>query len=135
MEDEEGKDLIDYKFYCFNGRAEFCQLIEDRTSDETIDFYNREWIHQDFIGLLPTAHHSRQIHQRPYHYDEMLGYADKLAMHIGAPFVRIDLYNIKNKIYFGEVTFFPASGFGRFYPDEWDIRLGNMIQLPIRNKK
>lgn len=122
-------ELKDYKFFCFNGRAEFCQLIADRTTDETIDFYDRSWKHQDFIGLNPKVHHALAQEPCPPHYDEMLAVADKLATSIQTPFVRIDLYNVNGKIYFGEITFFPASGFGSFSPIEWNYKLGEMIKL------
>ena len=122
-------ELMDYKFYCFNGKAEFCQLIADRTKDETIDFFNREWIHQDFIGLNPKVYHASVLARKPDNYDEMLEVADKLAKAIAHPFVRIDLYNVNGKVYFGEITFFPNSGTGKFRPSEWDRRFGEMIVL------
>lgn len=121
--------LTDYKFYCFNGHAKYCQLIANRSTDETIDFYDREWNHQEFIGLLPTAHHAQTSHSTPINYKEMFAIADKLSASIGAPFVRIDLYNVNGTIYFGEVTFYPASGLGKFNPSGWDKRLGEMINL------
>lgn len=46
-------DLTDYKFFCFDGTPEYCQVIRDRHSKETIDFYDMRWRHQDFVGLLP----------------------------------------------------------------------------------
>lgn len=130
IQTDSGSDLIDYKFFCFNGKAEYCQVIANRSTDETIDFYDREWIHQEFIGLLPTAHHAPIAQDKPINYDKMLEIADKLASEISSPFVRIDLYNIKGKIYFGEITFFPATGMGVFRPTEWDKKLGDMIKLP-----
>jgi len=129
IQTDSGSDLIDYKFFCFNGRAEYCQVIANRTTDESIDFYNRNWEHQEFIGLLPTAHHAPTEHDMPKNYNKMLNIADKLASEISSPFVRIDLYNVKGKIYFGEITFFPATGIGQFRPAEWDLRLGEMIKL------
>lgn len=51
----------------------------------------------------------------------------KLAKNI--PFVRIDLYVIDNDIYFGEITFYPASGIGKFTPMDWDAKLGKLIQI------
>ena len=125
-----GNDLIDYKFYCFDGSAKYCQVIANRSKDETIDFYDREWKHQPFIGLFPTAHHAPKPHHAPKHYDIMVNIADKLSQDVGAPFVRIDLYNIHDKIYFGEITFFPLSGMGFFRPQEWDLKLGEYIKLP-----
>lgn len=122
-------ELKDYKFYCFNGKAKYCQLIANRTIDETIDFFDRNWVHQDFIGLNPKVRHASVLDCKPENYDEMLAVADKLATAISHPFVRIDLYNVNGKVYFGEITFFPNSGTGRFRPSEWDLRLGEMIIL------
>lgn len=132
MESPGQSDLIDYKFFCFNGKALYCQVIKDRTEDETIDFFDRNWIHQEFIGLNPNVHNSITPIQRPKKYDEMLTIADKLSQQI--PFVRIDLYDINDEIYFGEITFYPAAGFGQFKPQEWDKRLGYLINLPQKKK-
>lgn len=123
------KELKDYKFFCFNGKAEYCQLIADRTTDETIDFYDRSWNHQEFIGLNPNVHHALISEIKPVNYQEMLEVADKLATAINHPFVRIDLYNVNGKVYFGEITFFPAGGYGTFRPKVWDSKLGQMINL------
>lgn len=46
------------------------------------------------------------------------------------PFSRIDFYEVAGEMYFGEITFYPASGFGTFEPEEWDIILGDWITLP-----
>ncbi len=121
-------DLSDYKFFCFNGEPQFCQVIRDRNSKETIDFYDMEWIHQEFIGLNPVARNGLNPVARPKHLDEMQNICRKLSKDI--PFVRVDLYVIDDKTYFGELTFFPASGFGVFSPKEWNIKLGNLLELP-----
>lgn len=125
------RELKDYKFYCFNGRVEYCQLIADRSTNETIDFYNREWKHQEFIGLNPKANFAKVPEKKPYNYSEMVDIADIISTKINAPFVRIDLYNINQKIYFGEITFFPMSGLGDFRPKEWDKKLGDLIFLSL----
>lgn len=130
MQDDSSKDLIDYKFYCFDGRVEYCQVIADRSTCETIDFYDRNWDHQPFIGLYAKALHAKALHACPPCYQEMIRIAEILA--VGIPFVRIDLYYINKHIYFGEITFFPLAGFGVFSPDEWNRKLGQMIKLPMR---
>lgn len=53
-------DLKDYKFYCFNGVPQYCQVISDRNANETIDFFDMNWCHQNFTGLaLPKKKFSK----------------------------------------------------------------------------
>lgn len=129
MSDNENEDLIDYKFYCFNGIPKYCQLITNRSERESIDFFDEEWVHQDFIGLNPNCKNnpSWQNIKKPLNYREMIALSKKLAGDF--PFSRIDFYNVNNNIYFGEITFFPAGGFGKIEPDFWNLRLGEMINL------
>ena len=129
MEDESGTDLKDYKFFCFDGVAKYCQVIANRSTDECIDFYDRDWKHQEFIGLSPIAHYSPIAHHSPANYKDMLRMADKIASVVKAPFVRVDFYNVKGHIYFGEITFFPLNGFGEFRPRVWNNKLGEDINL------
>lgn len=131
MEDESGTDLKDYKFFCFSGVAKYCQVIANRSTDECIDFYDRDWNHQEFIGLSPIAHRSPIAHHSPANYKDMLRMADKIASVVKAPFVRVDFYNVKGHIYFGEITFFPLSGFGAFRPRVWNNKLGEDINLSV----
>lgn len=129
MQDISSEELKDYKFFCFNGHVEYCQVIADRSTCETIDFYDRRWIHQPFIGLhAKVPHpHAKVPHACPLLYRKMIEIAETLAA--GIPFVRVDLYYINDRIYFGEITFFPHSGTGVFSPDEWNERLGEMIKI------
>ena len=53
MEDSNMEELRDYKFYCFNGKPTYCQVIANRSSHETIDFFDMEWTHMEFVGLNP----------------------------------------------------------------------------------
>ncbi len=130
------KDLTDYKFYCFNGEPKFCQVIRDRRTCETIDFYDMDWNHQEFVGLNPVCRQGGTpiISQgctpvaRPKHLEQMLAICRTLSAE--SPFVRVDLYCVDEKEYFGELTFYPASGIGEFTPKEWSMRLGEMITLP-----
>ena len=135
MEDDSGSDLRDYKFYCFNGEPKYCQVISDRSTNETIDFFDMDWVHQEFTGLGPRNNpykNSKLLISRVKSLSEMISAATKLSE--GMPFVRVDFYDVNGKMYFGELTFYPASGFGVFSPDEWNDILGNMIQLPIKHK-
>ena len=121
-------DLPDYKFFCFNGEPKYCQVIRDRRSKETIDFYDMEWKHQEFVGLNPNISNGIAPVECPKHFDEMKDICRMLAENI--PFVRVDLYVIDNKEYFGELTFYPNSGFGKFTPEEWNDKLGDLLTLP-----
>lgn len=119
--------LVDYKFFCFNGEPRYCQVIQDRNTKETIDFFDMEWNHQEFIGLNPRAVHAIVCPRKPQSFETMKQIAKALSQ--GIPFSRIDLYDINGKPYFGEITFFPASGMGMFTPNKYDEILGEMIQL------
>ncbi len=121
------QDLPDYKFYCFDGKPVCCQLIGNRSTGETIDFYNMNWEHLPFIGLNPECINAGAVHKKPDIFDELKRLATLLSQ--GFPFVRVDLYVVANKPYFGELTFYPASGYGRFSPDEYDERLGAYFSI------
>lgn len=131
-EDDNRDSLTDYKIYCFNGQPTYCQLIQDRTENATIDFFDTEWNHMEFNGLQEMPKSSTPV-EKPKKYDEMLRLAKKLSQDF--PFVRVDFYYVDNKIYFGELTFFPHSGFGQFYPSEWNKKMGNLLKLPIGSNK
>lgn len=122
-------DLADYKFYCFNGEPTYCQVIRDRRTKETIDFYDMEWNHMPFVGLNPKVCNGETPVLRPTNLNTMIDICRMLSKDI--PFARVDLYVIDNKEYFGEITFFPASGIGKFEPKEWNEKLGDLINLPL----
>lgn len=75
-------------------------------------------------GLEPDPNH---IEIMPVDLNEMISIAEQLSD--GFKFLRVDLYNIKGKIYFGELTFYPAAGMGAFVPEEWDGKLGALLKL------
>lgn len=125
-------DLTDYKWYCFNGEPKYCQVIQDRTKHKTIDFFDTEWDHQVFFGLNPSIIPSMIPSVIPPACPQSINIHIEIARTLseGLPFSRIDLYEIEGKVYFGEVTFYPACGLGFFNPTEFDEILGQMIVLP-----
>lgn len=128
---EKGKeDLTDYKFFCFNGEPKYCQVIRNRNTKETIDFYDMLWNHMPFVGLNPSCKNGLTPVEKPSCLENMIDICRKLAD--GIPFVRIDLYVVSGNVYFGEITFYPNSGFGSFTPVEWEYKLGELITLPIQ---
>ncbi|GFZ79957.1 glycosyl transferase [Compostibacillus humi] len=127
LEEIDTKELTDYKLYCFNGKPTYCQVIKGRNSKKTIDFFDTNWNHMGFNGLQRAPHYPQEI-PKPEKYEKMLKLAKKLSEDF--PFVRVDLYYVNQKIYFGELTFFPMSGFGAFNPIEWDKKMGDLLELP-----
>lgn len=123
-----GNDLSDYKFFCFSGEPKYCQVIASRWKGETIDFFDMNWAHQEFVGLNPDVQNSATEIPCPKNFELMKKLAAKLAK--DTCFRRIDFYEIDGAIYFGEITFFPRAGFGKFKPDKWNKILGDMIILP-----
>ena len=139
IENRQGRsseDLVDYKFYCFNGVPKYCQVIQNRSSRETIDFFDMDWRHQPFYGLNPVyglnpeAKPANTPPAKPVHFVEMREIATKLSE--GLVFSRIDLYDTIARPLFGEITLYPASGIGTFTPEEYNCLLGEMIKLPNR---
>ena len=125
----EYKPLIDYKFYCFNGVPMYVQVIKNRGYNETVDFYNMNWEKQPFTGVNPTAKMSDKVDTAPSTLENMKEVAAKLSM--GFPFMRVDLYEINHKVYFGELTLYPSGGFGCFKPKEYKLIIGNQLRLSI----
>ena len=133
MEDtwKPNASLVDYKFYCFGGEPTYCQVIQDRDTTETIDFFDMDWQHQDFVGLNPAAGPAAGpaalCPQKPKNFDVMKKIAGDLSKE--KPFSRIDLYEINDHTFFGEITFFPLSGFGVFSPEQYNEILGKLITM------
>ena len=126
MEDESGCELKDYKFFCFDGEPKFLFVATGRQKNDTrFDFFDLDWNHLPVLNGHPNADHPIT---KPDNFKEMIDVARKLSQ--GIPHIRIDLYNVNGKVYFGEMTFFHWSGMTPFVPQEWDLKFGNMIHLP-----
>ena len=129
MEDESG-ELKDYKFFCFNGKVKALFIASDRQKkgeDTKFDFFDRDFNHLPFTNGHPNASDSPQ---KPHMFEKMIVLAETLSK--GFPHVRIDLYEVGTKIYFGEMTFFHWSGFVPFNPESWDYKFGEWLQLPSK---
>ena len=125
------QDLPDYKWFCFNGQPKYCQVIQNRNTKETIDFFDVDWNHQDFIGFAKEAVNADATPARPFNLDTHLRIACELSK--GIPFSRIDLYETGQHTYFGEITLYPASGMGELRPNQYNEVLGKMLVLPGEN--
>ncbi len=131
MSDGQHTDLTDYKFFCFNGVPLYCQVISDRRTSEKVDFFNMDWQHQPFTGLMKRFPHADSAPVCPVNFSLMKQICQQLSANI--PFVRVDLYEINGKVYFGEMTFYPAGGFGEFTPKEWNYVFGEKLVLDKGN--
>ncbi len=127
--DQPNGALRDYKILCFNGEPEYIICVDGRYTEHYCHVvYDAQWNKQDVvIGESSAAAH----YKRPDNLDEMLRIARILSADF--PAVRVDLYSIKGSIYFGELTFFPWSGYMHFTPDEFDFKLGSRFVLPEKN--
>ena len=119
-------DLLDYKFFCFHGEPKFIQLDSERYTDHKRDFYDLEWSPLPFTLLYKKS--GREA-EPPNQFDDMKKIASKLSEDF--IFARIDLYSVNSRIYFGEITFHPEGGFGPILPDNWDFKLGKLLELPL----
>jgi len=114
----------DYKFFCFHGKPCFIQVDLDRFSGHRRNMYDSEW------QLLPLEfEYPSEPNQvpPPANLSEMLQIAARLSEDF--PFVRVDLYSVLGKVYFGELTFYPEKGVGRFRPAAYDRVVGDCLDL------
>ena len=119
-------DLPDYKFFCFDGKARALYVATGRHTESGVcfDFFDENFNHLPFYNSHPN---SKNKIDKPTGFDKMKELAEKLS--VGMPHVRVDLYDIDGKVYFGEYTFYHMSGFQPFKPEEWDYTFGSWIDL------
>ena len=119
-------NIIDYKVFCFDGKAEVLHTCVDREkNDLKIDFFDFEWNHLDI--QRENCKNADIMPEKPKTLQKMKEFSEILSK--GIKFTRVDFYEIDGQLLFGEISFFPASGFKKFIPDEWDLKFGNMIKL------
>ncbi len=127
MEDDLGKGLTDYKFYCFDGKMELLYVsrgLEDHKTAK-ISFVTKDY-EQSHIGRSDYRPFD-VLPKKPKNFDEMIALCEKFSK--GFPFLRVDFYEINNQIYFSEFTFTPCSGLMPFLNYEQDLELGEKIKL------
>lgn len=126
MVDESGVELKDYKIFNFNGEPKLIQVDFNRFVKHTKNIYDTEWNYMDVAINYPTD--SNVSIKKPECLEEMLNMARELSK--GLPFLRTDFYVINGKIYFGELTFSPGSGFMKVTPESFDLEMGSWIPVP-----
>lgn len=127
-----GSDLVDYKFYCFDGETDSVLLCVDRQiGTPKFYFFDKDWnlCRYNKRGKEAPANFTLP---KPDGIDEMFQLASEMSK--GFPFVRMDFFDVHGKIYFGEYTFFPASGYDYNRLPESDLYFGDKIKLPSITK-
>lgn len=119
--------INDYKFLCFNGTPKYVVLDVDRNIGHKRNIYDIDW---NYIDVSTDYDNFGDVVKRPEGLSEMVEVAKILAKDF--PFVRVDLYYVNKKVYFGELTFYPWTGYVQFDPDEFDYTLGNEFKLPVK---
>lgn len=119
-------ELTDYKFMCFHGTVENVFAMSERYSGSglKITVFDKAW---NKLSLGRNDSESNADIAKPQNLEKMIMLAERLSK--GSPFLRVDFYEAAGKIYFGELTFFPASGMKEFNPEWWDLKLGELIDL------
>lgn len=131
IEEYMGDNLTDYRFYCFNGKVKLVyQYLNESQVDGTkpepvyCNIYNEKW---ERLSFHQAYEPSLEKYPKPIQLEKMIMLAEKLTK--GIPFLRVDFYIVNEKIYFGELTFYPGGGFSKFNPEEYDYEIGKMLKL------
>lgn len=128
LDKDENNDLIDYKFFCFNGEPFCLYVIVERYLEDGMklgiydtNFKKLPYRRSDIRGLTYDV-------VKPKNFEKMVEIARNLSKDF--PHVRVDLYNVDGEIFFGELTFYDGSGYKGYVPDEFDFILGEKFKLP-----
>ena len=131
---DNGNVPMDYKIYCFNGKPDVILVCKNRFRNDSHKaqylYFDQNW---NFVPLNKGDELSENPNiEKPKNLDEMLSIARKLSEDF--IFARIDLYNLDGKIYFGEITLTPNSGFDPDITEETDLYFGNKLEIPYWNE-
>ncbi len=129
MEDKATGELRDYKFFCFDGepKALFVATERQKRDEPCFDFFDSNFNHLDLKCSHPQANTPPQ---KPSSFEEMLELARKLSQ--GFPHIRVDLYEVNGRPYFGELTLYHWEGLMPFYPEKWNMIFGDWLVLPSK---
>lgn len=126
LEDRKFNELPDYKVYCSNGNVIMTEVILNRFKDKDTSCYHfdKDW---NFLESNTSDNHELENLAKPNNYDYFLEICRKLSSDF--KFVRVDLYIVNEKIYFGELTFTSKGGFDNDFSYELDKWIGSKINV------
>lgn len=128
LEDNRNDSLNDYKLFVISGKVYCIEVDYNRFVNHQANYYSPGWEFLPFRTSYPSD--ENHVIEKPERLTEMLELSEKISEKIGTPaFVRVDLYEVHGKIYFGEITFFDDAGFDSFYPAEYDSILGDLMKI------
>ncbi len=131
LENQDGKPLFDYKFFCFNGVPRYVYVDTWKNGEHHINMYDVDFNLLKNVSLGYPRDFDSSI-RKPENYDEMIEISKTLSKEF--PHVRVDLYSVNGKTYFGEMTFSKGAGFDRITPFEFDAEMGKWLNLPDKCK-
>lgn len=127
--EQADEQVYDYKFFCFKGRVDSLFIATDRQDKKkptTFDFYDADF---NPLDITYGGHaHVATPHEKPKNFEKMKEIAAKLSAPF--PFVRVDFYDLGDRVFVGEMTFYSGGALLSFEPFEWDQKYGAMISLP-----
>lgn len=127
LQNGDSDALLDYKWFCFDGEPKLMYISNDAGATPHTDFFDMEFNH---LLIRMKDPNSDVLPEKPAQFEKMKELAATLSK--GIPCVRVDFYVVNNQVYFGEMTFYHASGFAKIYPEEWNDKLGEWITLPTK---
>ncbi len=118
--------LYDYKVFCFSGVPYYFYVATDHFPGQLshISFYDLEWKRVD----VRYGEHPNCEVEKPKHFDEMITIAKKLSK--GFPFIRVDFFEVGDKVYVAELTLYPGGGKTPYHPESFNQKLGELFVLP-----
>lgn len=132
LEDKKINELRDYKFFCFNGEPKIMYISDNsHRANQHCCFYDMQF---NKLNIKRKDYKEfEQIVEKPHNFNKMIEFSKILSKDI--PHVRVDWYEVNGKLYFGELTFYTCSGFIPFETEEWDYKMGEMLELPYKIKE
>lgn len=126
LENKGAHGLMDYKVFCCNGVPKCVKVNYDVETDYHVNWYTTDWQYIKGTTIYDPTDSSVQI-EKPQQLGLLLELSRKLSK--GIPYVRVDFYINEDALWFGELTFYPGSGFEPFTPDSFDYEIGSWIHL------
>ena len=122
--------LVDYKMWCFNGKCYYTFVCNERNASGNsahVMTYDMDWHAHPEFSVFNSDYLRGDIIPKPKNFEKMVEIAEKLSY--GFPELRVDLYNIDGKIYFGELTFTSQGGFMDYFTPEFNKKLGDKFSI------